>query len=63
LLAGQATTILAADFVHAGTVFMRRLHVLLVIEHATRRGYLAGITAHPTGAYVTRRAPKPADEP
>jgi putative transposase len=49
-LAGQAATILAADFAHAGTVLLRRLYVLLFIEHGTRRVHLAGITAHPTGA-------------
>ena len=41
-LAGQATTILAADFFPAGTVFLRRWRVLFVIEHGTRRVHLAG---------------------
>jgi putative transposase len=52
----RATTILAADLFHAGTVFLRRLQVLSAIEHGTRRVQLAGITAHPAGERVTRQA-------
>ena len=54
-LAGQATTILAADFFDVDTVFLRRLYVLFFIEHGTPRVHLAGIGAHPTGAWVTQQ--------
>jgi transposase len=53
-LTAQARGILAADFVHVDTVFLRRVHALIIIEHGTRRAHLAGTTAHPDGAWTTQ---------
>ena len=38
------------------TVLLKRLHVLVFIEHGTRRLHLAGVTAHPTGAWAVQQA-------
>ena len=55
-LTAQARGILAVGFVHVGTVLLRRLYALIIIEHGTRRARLAGITAHPDGAWTTQAA-------
>src|SRR5213594_1854227 len=47
-LAAQAHAIIACDFLIIETALLKRLYVLVFIEHGTRRLHLAGITAHPT---------------
>jgi putative transposase len=55
-LAAQAHAIIACDFLAVETVLLRRLHVLVFIEHGTRRLHLAGVTARPTVAWAGQQA-------
>jgi hypothetical protein len=48
----QAGGMLACDFLTVETIGLTRLYVFFVIELDHRRVHLAGITAHPTGAWV-----------
>jgi putative transposase len=56
LLAAQAHAIIACDFLVVETVLLQRLYVLVFIEHGARRLHLAGMTAHPTGAWAVQQA-------
>ena len=55
-LRSQAGAILACDFFTADLLDGTQAHVLALIEHATRRIRILGVTQHPTGAWTTQQA-------
>ena len=55
LLKAQATTMLACDFFTIDTVHLRGLYALFFIELDSRKVFVTGATAHPTGAWVVQQ--------
>jgi len=55
-LRSQAEAILACDFFTAGLLDGTQAYVLTVIEHASRRIRILGVTLHPTGEWTAQQA-------
>jgi hypothetical protein len=55
-LAAQAKGLMACDFSHVDTVLLRRLYVLVFIDHGSRMVRIASVTAKPVADWVTQQA-------
>ncbi len=52
----QAASIVECDFFTVDIVWLRRFYAFFFIELERRRVHIAGVTAHPNGAWVTQQA-------
>ena len=55
-LHAQAEHVISCDFLHVDTVLLRRLYVLIFVEHATRRLHVAGVTRNPSAEWAAQQA-------
>lgn len=66
-LKAQASGILAADFFHVETITFARLYCFAIVEHASRRVHVLGVTANPVARwrsrFLARRLDGLSDEP